>query len=303
MKKYDIAIIGGGPAGYTAAIYAGRAGYTSVVIEKMSPGGQMAVTSTIENYPGFESVSGFELAEKMKAQAEGFGCETVFAEVTDLHLAGDEKHLVVDDGEIVARAVIVATGAKPRLLDISGEAEYTGRGVSYCATCDGMFFRGKTVAVIGGGDTAFEDAIYLSNICEKVYIVHRRDSFRAAARSIDRAREKRNIEFVMNSVPREIIGNGSRVTGISVEDKVSGEVRVIDCDGVFVAVGRVPDTALFDGKLETDRSGYIVAGETCRTSLPGVFAAGDVRTKELRQIITACADGASAIRSAEDWLA
>ncbi len=303
MKKYDIAIIGGGPAGYTAAIYAGRAGYTSVVIEKMSPGGQMAVTSTVENYPGFESVSGFELAEKMKAQAESFGCETVFAEVTDLHSGGDEKRIVTDAGEILARAVIVATGAKPRLLDVPGEAEYTGRGVSYCATCDGMFFRGRTTAVIGGGDTAFEDAVYLSNICEKVYIVHRRESFRAAARSIERARESGNIEFVMNSVPREIIGNGSRVTGISIEDKASGEVRAINCDGVFVAVGRVPDTAVFAAKLETDKNGYIVADESCKTSLPGVFAAGDVRTKELRQIVTACADGASAIRSAEDWLA
>lgn len=302
MKKYDIAIIGGGPAGYTAAIYAGRAGYTSVVIEKAGPGGQMAVTSAVENYPGFEMVDGFELAYKMKAQAEAFGAHSLTGEVTSVSLDGKEKTLVTSGGEeISSRAVIVATGASPRALAVPGEEEYKGRGVSYCATCDGMFFRKKVVAVVGGGDTAFEDALYLSNICEKVYVIHRRDSFRAAQRNVEKARLRDNIEFILNAVPVEITGDGNRVGGIKLRDTVSGEERVIECAGVFVAVGRVPDTAIFDGKLLLD-GGYVVAGEDCKTSVAGVFAAGDVRTKSLRQIVTACADGAMAVHSAEEWL-
>ena len=303
MKKYDIAIIGGGPAGYTAAIYAGRAGYTSVVIEKAAPGGQMAVTSSVENYPGFEMIDGFELAYKMKAQAEAFGAETLIGEVTDVSLEGDRKTLVTSSGEeIHAHAVVVATGASPRLLAVPGEEEYKGRGVSYCATCDGMFFRNKVVAVVGGGDTAFEDALYLSNICEKVYVIHRRDAFRAAQRNVEKARARENIEFVLNAVPVEVTGDGSRVSGIKIRDTAGGEEKVLECSGVFVAVGRVPDTAVFAGKLELDNGGYVVAGEDCKTSVPGVFASGDVRTKALRQIVTACADGAMAIRSAEEWL-
>ncbi len=302
MKKYDIAIIGGGPAGYTAAIYAGRAGYTSVVIEKAGPGGQMAVTSSIENYPGFEMVDGFELAYKMKAQAEAFGAQSVIGEVVGASLEGDEKTLVTSSGdEISARAVIVATGASPRALVVPGEEEYKGRGVSYCATCDGMFFRKKVVAVVGGGDTAFEDALYLSNICEKVYVIHRRDAFRAAQRNVEKAKARDNIEFVLSAVPVEITGDGNRVGGIKIRDTASGEEKILDCAGVFVAVGRVPDTAVFEGKLQLD-SGYVVAGEDCKTSIPGVFVAGDVRTKALRQIVTACADGAMAIRAAEEWL-
>ena len=302
MKNYDIAIIGGGPAGYTAAIYAGRAGYSSVVIEKNGPGGQMAVTSSIENYPGFDAVDGFELAYKMKAQAEVFGAVTVMGEVVEVSLEGDEKKLVTSSGdEISARAVIVATGASPRPLGVLGEEEYKGRGVSYCATCDGMFFRKKVVAVVGGGDTAFEDALYLSNICEKVYVIHRRDAFRAAQRNVDKAKARDNIEFVLNAVPVEVAGDGSRVCGIKIRDTASGEEKTLDCAGVFVAVGRVPDTAVFEGKLELN-SGYVVAGEDCKTSTPGVFVAGDVRTKSLRQIVTACADGAMAVHSAEEWL-
>ena len=302
MKKYDIAIIGGGPAGYTAAIYAGRAGYTSVVIEKAGPGGQMAVTSAVENYPGFEMVDGFELAYKMKAQAEAFGAHSLTGEVASVSLEGEEKTLVTGAGEeITSRAVIVATGASPRALAVPGEEEYKGRGVSYCATCDGMFFRKKVVAVVGGGDTAFEDALYLSNICEKVYVIHRRDSFRAAQRNVEKAKLRDNIEFVLSAVPVEITGDGNRVGGIKLRDTVSGEERVVECAGVFVAVGRVPDTAIFDGKLLLD-GGYVVAGEDCKTSVAGVFAAGDVRTKSLRQIVTACADGAMAVHSAEEWL-
>lgn len=310
MKTCDIAIIGGGPAGYTAALYSGRAGYTAVVIEKMAPGGQMAITSNVENYPGFGPVSGFELAEKMMAGAERFGAESMFGEVTAVRLDGEKKRIAVDgadigsddDNVVEARAVVIATGASPRKLGIPGEAEYEGRGVSYCATCDGMFFKGKTVVVAGGGDTAFEDALYLSNICEKVYLVHRRDAFRAAASSVKRAEAKENIEFVLNALVDEIKGEGGKVSALVCTDKLTGEKREIPCSAVFTAVGRIPDTSLFEGQVELDQSGYIVADETCRTSVEGVYAAGDVRTKPLRQIVTACADGATAIHFAEEWL-
>ena len=305
MKTYDIAIVGGGPAGYTAALYAGRAGYSAVVIEKLAPGGQMAITSNVENYPGFGPVSGFELAEKMMEGAERFGAESMFGEVTAVRLAGDTKYIAVDSGDdsvVAARAVVLATGASPRRLGIPGELEYEGRGVSYCATCDGMFFKGKTVVVAGGGDTAFEDALYLSNICEKVYLVHRRDAFRAAAHSVKRAEAKENIEFVKNALVSEIRGEGGRVSALVYTDKMSGEARELPCSAVFAAFGRTPDTALFAEQVELDPSGYIVADETCRTSVEGVFAAGDVRTKHLRQIVTACADGATAISFAEEWL-
>lgn len=310
MKIYDIAIIGGGPAGYTAALYSGRAGYTSVVIEKMAPGGQMAITSNVENYPGFPAVDGFELAQKMLEGAERFGAESLFGEVTDVRLEGEKKRVAVDgadiasdgDSVIEARAVILATGASPRKLSIPGELEYEGRGVSYCATCDGMFFKGKTVVVAGGGDTAFEDALYLSNICEKVYLVHRREEFRAAASMVKRLKQKENVEFVLNALAKEITGENGKVSALVYTDKTSGEQRELPTSAVFVAVGRTPDTALFKDAVKTDESGYVIADETCRTSVEGVFAAGDVRTKPLRQIVTACADGATAIKYAEEWL-
>lgn len=301
MKKYDIAIIGGGPAGYTASLYAGRAGLSSAVIEKLSPGGQMAITSDIENYPGFEHIGGFELAEKMTACAERFGGETVYAEVKEVSLFGHPKKIITDDGEIEASAVVIATGAKPRYLEVAGEVEYTGRGVSYCASCDGFFFRGKTVCVSGGGDTAFEDVMYLSNICKKVYLIHRRDEFRASAVAVERARKKENVEFILSTTITEIKGDGNLVCAVEVTDKKSGEKRELACDGVFVAVGRIPDTSVFEGQLDME-NGYIKADETCRTSVPGVYAAGDVRTKPLRQIVTACADGAVAVKFAEEYI-
>lgn len=300
-NKFDIAIIGGGPAGYTAAIYAGRAGYTSIVFEKMSPGGQMGITSNIENYPGYPEIDGFSLTEKMMKQAKKFGAVMKSEQITEVKLDGDEKLLKTKRGEYIASAVIIATGAKPRYLDVTGEKEFTGRGVSYCASCDGMFYKGKTVVVNGGGDTAIEDALYLSNICEKVIIVHRRDEFRASKHGVKKVTERENISLVMNSTVEEILGDKS-VNGVRVKNKVSGEESVIPCDGIFVAVGRIPDTDIFASQLELDNSGYIVAGEDCKTSLDGVYAAGDVRTKSLRQIVTACSDGACAIRSAEEWL-
>lgn len=301
-KIYDIAVIGGGPAGYTAAIYAGRAGYSALVFEKSSPGGQMGITSSIENYPGFASVDGFELASKMMEQAANFGADFAYEEVVSVELAGKTKTVRTDSGEYECRAVILATGAKPRLLGVPGEREYTGRGVSYCATCDGMFFRGKTVIVNGGGDTAFEDALYLSNVCEKVYIVHRRDAFRAAASTVKKAEAKENITFIKNANITEILGSGASVTGVKLRDTKTGEESALEANGVFVAVGRIPDTALVKDQLELDKNGYIIADETTKTSVPGVFAAGDVRTKPLRQIVTACADGASAMHFAEEWL-
>lgn len=301
MKKYDIAIIGAGPAGYTAAIYAGRAGLSAVVIEKMAPGGQMGITSNVENYPGFESVGGFELAEKMMAQAERFGAESRFGEVTEAALDGETKTLTIDGGDIISsRAVIIAAGASPRKLGIPGEREYEGHGVSYCATCDGMFFRDKTVAVAGGGDTAFEDALYLSNICSEVLLIHRRSEFRAAASLVRRAESRENIRFIKNAQIAEVVGNGRFVTGIRYTDNGTGAAHDIDCSAVFTAFGRVPDTALFREQLALDQAGYIIADETCRTSLKNVYAAGDVRTKSLRQIITACADGANAVHSFEE---
>lgn len=300
-KVFDIAVIGGGPAGYTAAIYAGRAGYTCVVFEKASPGGQMGITSSIENYPGFVSVDGFELASKMMEQAMNFGAAFVYEEVTAVQLDGKTKTVQTDSAAYECRAVILATGAKPRLLGVPGETEFSGRGVSYCATCDGMFFRGKTVVVNGGGDTAFEDALYLSNVCEKVYLVHRRDSFRAAASMVKKAEAKGNITFIKNALISEIVG-GMSVTGVRLTDTKTGEESTVDCSGVFVAVGRIPDTALVKDQLALDGNGYVIADETTKTTVPGVFAAGDVRTKALRQIVTACADGAAAMHYAEEWM-
>lgn len=299
---YDIAIIGGGPAGYTSALYAGRAGYKAVVFEKASPGGQMGITSSIENYPGYEAVEGFELAMKMQAQAEKFGANIVYEAVTSLELDDKIKIVRTDSTEFAVKAVVLAMGAKPRLLGVQGEREYSGRGVSYCATCDGMFFRGKTVVVNGGGDTAFEDALYLSNICSKVILVHRRDSYRAAPSQVKKAEARENIEFIKNANISEVIGDGKFVTAVKLTDVNTGAETTVDCSGIFVAVGRIPETSLVQGKLDLDNSGYVVADESTKTSVEGVFAAGDVRTKALRQIVTACADGAMAIHFAEEIL-
>ncbi len=303
MDKFDIAIIGGGPAGFTAALYGCRAGFTTIVFEKASHGGQMGITSEIENYPGFAHVDGFELAMKMMDHAKGLGAVIKSQEVISVDVSGRRKTVKTNRGEYDVGAVIIAGGAKPRLLGVPGEEQYKGKGVSYCATCDGMFFRGKTVVVNGGGDTAFEDAVYLSNVCEKVYLVHRRDSFRASAASIKRAEAKGNIEFIKSSVVEEILGDGMKVSGVKLKNVKTDEITTVDCAGIFVAVGRVPDTEIYSDKLELDGGGYIVADETCRTNVPGVFAAGDVRTKPLRQIVTACADGATAVKFAEEWLA
>ena len=301
MAHYEVLIVGGGPAGYTAALYAARSGRRTAVVEKLSPGGQMATTSTIDNYPGFpDGVDGFELGEKMEAQARKYGVQTIYAEVTGAELAAVPKVLITSEGELTADAVIIATGAYPRQLGLPGESELWGRGIAYCAACDGMGYRGKVVAVNGGGNTAVEDAIYLSKLCKKVYLIHRRDSLRASA-VYHKALEEAGVEIIWNSRVTAL-RKEKRLTGIELENVATGERSELACDGLFVAVGRVPDTAIFAGQVETDKAGYLTADESCRTSIPGVFAAGDVRTKALRQVITAAADGAVAAHYAELYL-
>lgn len=299
----DVIVIGGGPAGYTAALYAARAGLSVQVLEKLSPGGQMGTTDQVENYPGFaDGIGGFELAMEMKRGAEKFGAGTQMAEVTEVKLTGETKEVLAGGRWLQARAVVLATGAHPRELGLPGEKELRGRGVSYCATCDGMFFRGKTVAVVGGGDTAAADALYLSRLCEKVVVIHRRDTLRASAAYRAPLMGLPNVEFLWDSEVAALEHDGA-LTGLQVKNKKSGEGRALACSGVFVAIGQVPDTRLFKGQVALDGAGYVQADESTRTNLPGVFAAGDLRAKPLRQIVTACADGAVAAQQAEEYLA
>lgn len=300
---YDVVIIGGGPGGYTAALYCARAGMDTLIIEKLSAGGQMALTSQIDNYPGFdEGIDGFELGEKMQQGAERFGAKTELAEVESVQLSGDVKEIVTSEGTFKSRAVVIATGATPRELGIADEAKLVGRGVNYCAACDGMFYKGKTVAVIGGGNSAAGDALLLSKICEKVVIVHRRDTLRAEKIYHTPLMQAENVEFCWNSTVEAFLYE-DKVNGIRVKNKLTGEEKDIACDGVFVSIGRSPATELFRGQVDMDKVGYIVADETTKTSLPGVFAVGDVRTKAMRQVITAAADGAVASHFIEEYLA
>ena len=301
-RMYDMVIIGGGPGGYTAALYAARAGLSVAVVEKFSAGGQMALTDKIENYPGFpEGIDGYELAEKMQQQAEAFGAETIYGEVTALELNGDIKHIHSDSGSFQSRTVVIAAGANPRKLGLPEEEALTGRGIHYCAHCDGMFYRDKTVVVVGGGNSAAADAMILSRIARKVILIHRRDSLRATKVYHEALRNAPNVEFLWNAQVSKLISDGG-FKGIQARDILSGEEREVACDGVFVSIGRVPAGGLVEGQLEQDDSGYIVADESTRTSLPGVFAVGDVRTKALRQVVTAVADGAVAAHYAEEYL-
>lgn len=300
---YDMIVIGGGPAGYTAALYAVRAGLDTVVLEKLSAGGQMALTGQIDNYPGFEEgIDGFTLGEKMRKGAQRFGAASRFTEVLSVALAGEIKQVTARDGIYCARTVVLAAGASPKELGVEGEKELVGKGIHYCAACDGMFYKGRTAAVIGGGNTAAADALLLSRVCEKVILVHRRDTLRAEKIYRDPLLKTSNVEFCWNQVVTGIL-HGDRAEGIRVKHVLTGEEREIFCDGIFVSVGRKPATELVKGQLSLDPSGYVEADETTRTSLPGVFAAGDVRTKALRQIVTAVADGAAAVRFAEEYLA
>lgn len=299
---YDVIVIGGGPGGYTAALYAARANLSVAILEKLSPGGQMGTTDVIDNYPGFpQGVNGFELAMQMKEGAERFGAQTQLAEVTQVELAGQVKIIHTSGGDYQARTVVLATGAHPRELGLPGERELRGRGVSYCATCDGMFYRGKTVVVVGGGNTAVSDVLYLSRLCEKVYLVHRRDTLRASKVYLDPLQKAENVEFVWDSEVKQLLRDQA-VTGVRVRNKKTGEERDIPCGGVFVAVGYLPNTELYRGQVELDEAGYVLADETTQTNLPGVFAVGDLRKKPLRQVITAASDGAVAAHFIEEYL-
>ena len=299
---YDMIIIGGGPGGYTAALYAARAGLDTLVLEKLSAGGQMALTSQIDNYPGFEEgIDGFTLGEKMQMGAERFGAKTELAEVLSVDLSSTPKVIETSEGTYYGHTVVLATGASPRELGVPKEKELIGRGVNYCAACDGMFYKGRTVVVVGGGNSAAADAMQLSRICEKVIIVHRRDSLRATKIYHEPLMKAENIEFRWNSTVSELLSDG-KLTGVKVKDVNTGEESVIDCAGIFISVGRKPATELVKGQLELDGSGYVIADESTRTNIPGVFAIGDVRTKKLRQIVTAVADGAVAAHVAEEYL-
>lgn len=302
-KIYDVMIIGGGPAGYSAALYCTRAGLKTIVLEKLSAGGQIALTAQVDNYPGFEEgIDGFSLGEKMQAGAERFGAVTEYAEVYSLELKGDIKVAVTSEGEFRSRVVILATGAEPRNLGIEGEKELIGKGVNYCAACDGMFYKGKTVAVVGGGNTAVADILILSKVAKKVIVIHRRDTLRAEKIYHSQLEQTENVEFRWNSVVTELLkGEDGRLKGVRIEKEGSSEE--IEIDGLFVSVGRKPSTMLVAGQLELDEAGYVAADETTVTSLPGVFAVGDVRTKALRQVVTAVADGAVSSHFALEYLA
>lgn len=302
MSVYDVIIIGGGPAGYTAALYAARAGFSTLVIERMSAGGQLALTDVIDNYPGFEEgIDGFSLGMKMQATAERFGAVTEYAEVSSLQLNGKIKKIITDSGEFSAKAVIIATGANPRELGAENEKAFLGRGVHYCAHCDGRFYKDKVVAVVGGGNSAVSDALYLSRLAKKVYLVHRRDSLRATKIYHKPLMEAENIEFVWNSEITKFSGE-QRVSSAEIKNNQSGEVSELMCDGFFVSIGRSPATDFLKGTVELDQNGYIVAGESTKTNIEGVFAVGDVRTKALRQVVTAVSDGATAVHYMEEYL-
>ena len=301
-KIYDMLIIGGGPAGYTAALYAARAGLTVLVLEKLVAGGQMALTHRIDNYPGFENgVDGFTLGENMRAGAERSGAETRFTEVLSLDLKADPKSAETPDETFFGRTVVFATGAGPRYLGVPREKELTGQGVHYCAACDGMFYRGRTVVVVGGGNSAAADALQLSRVAKKVILVHRRDTLRAERSSRDALLQARNVEFLWNSVVTELLYDG-QFSGIRLRSTVTGEESAVDCDGIFISIGRQPATELVKGQLEQDEGGYVLADESTRTNIAGVFAVGDVRSKGVRQIVTAVADGAAAVHRAEEFL-
>lgn len=299
---YDMIIIGGGPAGYSAALYAARAGLDTLVIERMSAGGQMALTGEIDNYPGFdEGIDGFTLGMKMQKGAERFGSKTKYAEVTSVDFSEKVKTLKTAENTFYAKTVVIAAGANPRMLGVPMEQELTGKGVHYCAHCDGRFYKDKTALVIGGGNSAASDALYLSRLAKKVYVVHRRGSLRAEKVYHKPLMQANNVEFIWNSTVSELIAD-ERITGIKIKDVNTHSVKDIDCDGVFVSIGRIPATEFLSDSVELDPSGYVIADESMQTSVNGVFAAGDIRTKALRQVVTAVADGAVAVHHAEKYL-
>lgn len=306
-KIYDVIIIGGGPGGYAAALYSARAGLDTLVIEKLSAGGQIAITDQVDNYPGFDNgIGGFELGMKMKDGAEKFGAKSVYAEVVsvDLNVSGAEdelKKVETRKEAFYGRTLMIATGADPKQLGVPGEKELAGRGVSYCATCDGMFYRGRKVVIVGGGNTAVADALLLSRVAEKVTLVHHSDTLTATKIYHDPLMEAENVEFFWDTELKEIIFDDV-VKGVVVKNMKTGAEETLPADGVFIAIGRAPASYLVEGQVELDKWGYIIADESTKTNVPGVFAIGDVRTKALRQVITAAADGATASHYAEEYL-
>lgn len=298
---YDVIVIGGGPAGYTAALYCARAGMDTAVIEKLSAGGQMCLTPQIDNYPGFdEGIDGFTLGDKMQKTAQKYGTTVINEEVIEVCLNDTIKVVKTAKDTLYAKTVVAATGAEHKALGIENEEKLVGKGVGYCATCDGMLYKNKTVSVVGGGNSAVSDALYLSKICKKVYLIHRRDTLRATKVYHEPLMKAENVELCWNSVVDELLFE-NKLKGIKIKDVNSGEEREILCDGLFISIGRKPETELFKNQLELDSSGYIIADENTKTNLQGVFAAGDVRTKSVRQIVTATADGAVAAHFAEEY--
>jgi len=303
MSVRDMIIIGGGPAGYTAALYAARAGIDTLLIERMSAGGQLALTDIVDNYPGFdEGIDGFTLGMKMQSSAERFGAVTEYAEVTSLDLKGEIKKVITDSGEYKCRTLVIATGANPRTLGIQGEEGLIGKGVHYCAHCDGRFYKDKIVAVVGGGNSAVSDALYLSRLAKKVYLIHRRDSLRATRIYHEPLKNTPNIEFLWDSKITDFVTD-QRVIGAKVQNIKTKNLSEISLDGIFVSIGRKPATEFLKDAVRLDENGYIIAGESTETDIDGVFAVGDVRTKALRQIVTAVSDGATAVHYAEEYLA
>lgn len=301
---YDMVIIGGGPAGYTAALYSSRAGFDTVVLERMTVGGQMTLTDVIDNYPGFpQGVDGFTLSSYMQQGSERFGTKTMYDEVVSVDLSGEVKVIeTVMSGKLYAKTVVIASGANPRELGLENEQELLGQGVHYCAHCDGRFYKDKIAVVVGGGNSAVSDALYLSHLCKKVYLVHRRDVLRATKIYHDPVMKAENIEICYNSVLSKIETENGKVSSCSLIDVKTNLKREVDCDGVFISIGRKPATEFLDNQLELDGGGYIVADESTKTGIDGVYAVGDVRTKVLRQVVTAVADGAVAAHYAEEYL-
>ena len=299
---YDMIIIGGGPAGYTAALYASRAGLDTLIIERMSVGGQMALTDIIDNYPGFDQgIDGFTLGMQMQAGAERFGAKTEYGEVLSVDLISEIKKIVTDAGEYFSRTVVIATGANPKLLGVENEEDLIGKGVHYCAHCDGRFYKNKIVMVVGGGNSAVSDALYLSRLVKKVYLVHRRDTLRATKIYHEPLMKAENVEFVWNTTVLSLLAN-ERLNGVKLQNLKTNEEHEVNVDALFVSIGRKPATELFREVLSLDEAGYIIADETTKTNIPGVYAVGDVRTKALRQVITAASDGAVAAHFAEEYL-
>ncbi|MBQ3547275.1 MAG: thioredoxin-disulfide reductase [Clostridia bacterium] len=301
-KLYDVIIIGGGPAGYTAALYSARAGLSTLVLEKMAVGGQMALTGDIDNYPGFEQgIDGFTLGMKMQQSAERFGAKTEYDEVVSVDFTEKIKKIKAVMGEYEAKTVIIATGANPKKLGLENEDALTGMGIHYCAHCDGRFYKDKTVAVVGGGNSAVSDALYLSNLAKKVYLIHRRDTLKATQVYKAPLEKAENIEFLWNTALTSVIFD-QKVIGAEIKNLKSNQTNGLALDGVFISIGRKPASELFDGVLNLDEYGYIVADETTKTNIDGVYAIGDVRTKPLRQVVTAVGDGATAVHFAEEHI-